>query len=405
MTGAAAFAAPARATAAPARAPDEATDVLFLQRVVPHYRAPLFETLHRRHGALVATAAEPPPGTGLRLDAAEGAAWRRPAPMHFPDPGNPWRVTAPIGEILQTLRPRLVIAEFSLSAAWVPALIAARRFGSLPRLLFWSHGWNMSRGFRRPADLASQALRLPLLALADGHVAYCDAGARFAARALGRARSHTARNTQEIAVDPAALERSIAATETGARPFTAVCSGRLTPDKRVPALIRLFARVAEALPGARLEVIGDGEDRAEAERAAVLAPPGSVRLHGAVYAPERLAALMEGADVACYAGAAGLAVNHALAHALPFAARRRGPRGPFHHPEIAEVVPGESGVLADDDAGLAAALVGLGRDRARLAALRRSALARHQARLTAAAQADAFSAIIAATLPPAAVSR
>ena len=48
-----------------------------------------------------------------------------------------------------------------------------------------------------------------------------------------------------------------------------VYAGRHIPEKRVPALVRAFARVRAARPELRLEIFGDGPDRPEVERTVV----------------------------------------------------------------------------------------------------------------------------------------
>jgi glycosyltransferase involved in cell wall biosynthesis len=45
-----------------------------------------------------------------------------------------------------------------------------------------------------------------------------------------------------------------------------VFAGRLIPEKRAPALVRAFAHAREAVPELRLELYGDGPDRAEVDR-------------------------------------------------------------------------------------------------------------------------------------------
>jgi glycosyltransferase involved in cell wall biosynthesis len=47
-----------------------------------------------------------------------------------------------------------------------------------------------------------------------------------------------------------------------------VFAGRLIPEKRAPALVRAFARARETAPELRLEIYGDGPDRAEVLRLA-----------------------------------------------------------------------------------------------------------------------------------------
>lgn len=66
-----------------------------------------------------------------------------------------------------------------------------------------------------------------------------------------------------------------------------VCAARLVPEKGIDVLLQAWARVAERLPDARLEVAGDGPARADLERLARrLGVDGRVRFRGWVPADE-----------------------------------------------------------------------------------------------------------------------
>jgi hypothetical protein len=50
------------------------------------------------------------------------------------------------------------------------------------------------------------------------------------------------------------------------------------------------------------------------------------------------------ADFSVLSGAAGLGVNHALCYGVPVVAYARTEQGPHHHPEIAYVIDGKTGM-------------------------------------------------------------
>jgi len=208
--------------------------------------------------------------------------------------------------------------------------------------MFWSHGWNMERGFASPKDLAAQAARLVPFLLADGHVCYSEEGARYLERFLPRGRVFVARNTIDVKGIRERTASVAPATLPGRGPHL-LSTGRLTPDKQFDRLVRIVRRLREKLSGLTLTVIGDGPARAEAEREAGSALGSSIFLVGAVYDEERLAGYFKAADLFVYAGAVGLAVNHALAYGLPVVAFDRLRDGPRHHPEIAYVVDDVTG--------------------------------------------------------------
>lgn len=144
-----------------------------------------------------------------------------------------------------------------------------------------------------------------------------------------------------------------------------VVLGRLAPGKRVADILRAWMIVRETVPGAVLDVVGDGPLRAELEALAhELGHGASVVFHGATTEPgavlERAALLVQ---ATAFEGQ-GLAALEALGHGCPVVSYdvRYGPR---------ELLGTGAGVLVDDAdaAALGEAVASLLRDPARRAAL------------------------------------
>lgn len=352
-----------------------APTTIIIQRVVPHYRAPLFQKLYEDHGIVVVCAKNPPAGTGLNIG-EHTPPWMHLFDFEFPDPNDPYRACVPINDILETLQPTTVISEFTMKIDSVRKLIVARKLGRIEKLLFWSHGWNMGRGFTGLKNKISQYGRLLPYAFADGHITYSQEGAEFINRFLPAMPTFVAKNTQEFEVDENKLSHSIENSGCDGRPFNIIASGRLTPEKNFPLLVQLFKKVLATTPNARLTIIGDGPDRPIIEKEAGALLGEKIFLPGAVYDANTLSDFFLKADVAAYAGAVGLAVNHALAFGLPFVAFERGTATPpYHHPEIAYIIPGETGALApnQDFDAFVSQLTNLAQDRTLLATMRQSA--------------------------------
>jgi glycosyltransferase involved in cell wall biosynthesis len=138
---------------------------------------------------------------------------------------------------------------------------------------------------------------------------------------------------------------------------------RLAPRKRAVPLVRILARAQAALAPVevRATVIGDGPTRSAAERAARTLLPGGVTFTGRLDRAGILRAFAE-SDVFCLPSvreAFGLAALEARTAGLPVIARSQTGAVDF-------VRDGVTGLLADDDAGMAAALVRLAHDRSLL---------------------------------------
>lgn len=309
------------------------------QRVVAHYRLPIFERLYKEFGWIVATSRQAP--EYKKLVHGDYDFIRR-FDIEFPNADNPYEAKVPIAEIIEQTGADAIISEFGLRINSTYALPWIRRTKGKPIVLFWSHGFNMERGLTTPKQKLAQAPRVVLSRLVDGHLCYSDEGRDFLARFMPRDRLFVAPNTLDVD-SLSVIAGDTAAAPPPGRPHL-IHVGRLTPDKDVPRLVRLFHALRAQFPDAALTIIGDGAD-AEKVRAEAGGELGkSIHMPGAEYDEARLAAYYHSADAAVFSGAVGLSVNHALAYGVPVIAFARTPEGPHHHPEIAYVVDGVTGV-------------------------------------------------------------
>ena len=326
---------------------------VFIQKALTHYRRPLFVMLHERLGWTLAA-----PLRG-RLD----RTFEVPAPLIGQKDLVVWRVfrrplimAVRIGVLLRKQKPAIVIAEFSMYFTSTYSLALRRCVGGRPRLIFHTHGFNMERDHDGWSDRLMDWVRLRILNVADAIACYSADGKAYLDRHLDPRKVFVTRNTIDIA-PMRCLRRTSNPLRFGEGPHL-LAVGRMTPDKRFPALVEIFRRFRDRFPDAHLILIGEGPDQAAVRAAAGDLLDRFVHLPGRVYQEERLAPYFLGADAFVFAGAVGLSVNHALAYGLPVVTFRRTPRGPRHHPEIAYVIEGETGWLVDEfeDAALAGRL-------------------------------------------------
>jgi glycosyltransferase involved in cell wall biosynthesis len=316
------------------------TDTLIIQRVIPDYRVPLFRGLNEKFGWRVACAANPPGGTFLNMSARHDFADYY--HCDFPDPASQYRCDFPVDQIVKSAAVKRVIAEFSMQNNLGKILPRLRSSGAVKSYALWTHGWNMERGFGLPLDWARQYARLLPMARADLVLTYTDEGRDWIKKWLPWKAAIALGNTLDV--------DAIRAVAADARPVRHGCPqllsvGRLTEDKKIPELVGAFAQLKTRFPDAALTIIGDGPERAAVERAAAGLADNSVRLLGSIHAEQVLAPHFKGADYFVLLGAAGLAVNHALAYDLPVICYGRGQGLPRHHPEICNIIDGETGLL------------------------------------------------------------
>lgn len=314
------------------------SDIIVFQRVVPHYRLPIFKRLYDEFGWTVATSRSAPEYKKLihgdydfidRFD------------IQFTNEDNPYEVKVPIEEIIERTGARAIISEFGLRMSTTYSLPWIRRTRGKPIVLFWSHGFNMDRGLFSFRQKLAQAPRVFLSMLVDGHLCYSEEGRDFLARYLPNDRLFVAPNTLDIDSLRATAHDAAAADAPG-RPHI-IFVGRLTPDKDAPRLVRIFKAMRADFPEAALTIVGDGADADKVRAEAGEDLGKTIHMPGAVYDEDAIAAYYHSADLAVFAGAVGLSVNHALAYGVPFVCFARTPEGPHHHPEIAYVIDGVTG--------------------------------------------------------------
>ncbi len=280
------------------------------QRVLPAYRAPFFDQLASAcQGGLSVFAGKALPEESIvttdHLDVARVAAARN---------INLFPITSPFYQCWQANILRWL-------EDWQPdALIVEgnARYPSTRLAVAWMHrrgrpvlGW----GLGEPAvtgRLASWRAwsRVSFIRSLDGMIAYSQRGAaEYRALGFGAERVFIAPN----AVTPRPGPPPVRPAGFGERP-TVLFTGRLQRRKRIDNLLQACASLPEALQP-NVWIIGDGPARAEFETQAARIYPRAQFL-GALHGPA-LEPYFAGADLFVLPGTGGLAVQQAMAHALP----------------------------------------------------------------------------------------
>ena len=295
------------------------------------------------------------------------------------DAAQPFRVVRHPGSLMLPVptvarRARALIDEHGLSAVWFGAaaplalLTPTLRRAGVVRAVASTHGhevgWSMLPGSR-------QALRR--IGNTVDVVTYISAYSRrriAAALGAGAALEYLPSGVDTQMFRPGAREREAVRgrLDIGSAPLIA-CISRLVPRKGQDTLIRAMPAVREAVPQARLLIVGDGPYRGRLDHLAAAAPAGSVIFTGGVPWSD-LADYYRSADVfamPCRTRGRGLDVEglgivflEASASGLPVVAGDSGGA-----PEA--VLRGRTGTVVDgrDVAATAQALIELLTDRER----------------------------------------
>lgn len=213
-----------------------------------------------------------------------------------------------IGSFLREWDPSLLVVEAnprSLSSRYAVRWMHAR---GRP-VIGWGLGTlTLGKGLVRLRRRA----RIGYLRSFDAMMAYGSRAAReYEAIGFPADRIHVTHNAATPRPDAPPPDRPPAFAPGGP---TVLFVGRLLPGKRVDVLLRACAALApEERP--RLRIVGDGPERAALEAVARDVFPDAEFL-GALFGQE-LAAVFASADLFVLPGLGGLAVQEAMAHALP----------------------------------------------------------------------------------------
>lgn len=283
-----------------------------IQRVLTPYRVPVFDLLAARcAGGLSVLAGDPAPNEALATSDRLEHARLHAARNRYALPGSLqvfWQEAAE--EWLREWQPDALIVEANPRCLSLRRSVRWMRERGRPVL-----GWGMGAPRQSVRLAALRRARVSrMVRRFDGMLAYGSRGAREYVEA-------GAPSDRVFVCNNAVARRPIGAPpsrpdDPGERP-TVLYVGRLVPAKRVDTLIEACALLAKSsspiVP--ELRIVGGGPARAQLERLA-LARSVDASLPGALHG-DSLDAEFARADLFVMPGQGGLAVQEALAHALP----------------------------------------------------------------------------------------
>jgi glycosyltransferase involved in cell wall biosynthesis len=281
------------------------------QRVLPSYRAVFLDTLAKAClGGLSVFAGEPLPVEGIDpVDKLQVALYVKARNRYISDPSTPLFVCWQGGFLtwLETWQPDALIVE------------ANPRYPETRKAIRWMHqqgrkviGWGLGApAISGPLASFRQAERLRLLRSLDAIVAYSKLGAeQYRALGISPERVYVAPNAADLApTNPPPIRSS---QITG--PATILFIGRLQLRKRVDLLLEACAALPDGLRP-HLIIVGDGPAKDEFENLARQLYP-QAEFAGARHGAE-LEPYFAQADLFVLPGTGGLAIQQAMAHALP----------------------------------------------------------------------------------------
>jgi glycosyltransferase involved in cell wall biosynthesis len=323
------------------------------QRVFPEYRAPFFNLLAKSClQGFSLFAGDPRPEEAIHTaPGLQNGDFQTAHNLHISSGKTYALYQQGILQWLERWQPNVLIVE------------ANTRYLSTPTAIQWMHrrghpviGWGLGAP---PAGKVESVLRRNFLNSLDAVIAYSKTGAeQYAACGLSAQRVFVAANAVAHRPTQTAPQRSNA-YKTGKPNLLFV--GRLQERKNLDLLLQACAALPDKLTPS-LTIVGDGPDRARLEILAKTVFP-SARFTGAKHGAE-LDPYFNQADLFVLPGTGGLAIQQAMAHALPvIVGQADGTQGELVRPKNGMVLP------AANPETLTAALISTLSDIAKLRAM------------------------------------
>lgn len=313
--------------------------VVIAQRRMTHYRVALFDLLRRKlsqSGVDLVVVYGDPTETELKKSDTGALTWGRYQPCRYWAKGKVcWQN---LGAAIRDADLVIVTQENKLLYN-LRLLFGKRRF----KLAFWGHGANLQSTGRNPLLDRWKAWTGTQV---DWWFAYTGLSVGLVEE-VGFARERI--TNLENAIDIKTLSAHVDAV-TGAELATlrsrlgigdgpvGLYLGSLYSDKRIDFLLEAAQRIAAAVPGFHLLVIGDGPERAKVNEAAAHYP--WLRYPGSVHGRDK-AVYLSLADVFLNPGMVGLSILDAFVAGAVLVTTDCG----THSPEIDYLVNGDNGLM------------------------------------------------------------
>ena len=339
--------------------------VFLYQRVLVHYRLPIFKRLNEKlHDNLIVFYGQPvkrefffnlpensmPFRTVQAKDIrfrGETAVWQ-----------NFWKPFQRFGQ------PAAVIIEHNPRILYLFPLFFYCKFQKIPFIL-WGHGGSRRRIVSESTHFKDRIHRW-LIRKADGYISYTHKIKKELSKVTDKKKVFVAQNTLDTEALFAirnALERKgkkAVRQKLGLNQERYICFvGRLLPAKQVDYLIEVYENIKIKNPDTGMIIIGDGPQKGFLEELAADKHLRDIIFTGGISDWVKSGMYLYVSDVMVMPGYVGLSVNHAFCFGLPVITQHSSDDGPYHSPEVEFIENGKTGFICKtgDKVEMAAAVV------------------------------------------------
>jgi len=257
-----------------------------------------------------------------------------------------------IGEV-KSFKPQVIIHELALGVLSMYTLMFYSKLRGM-KFILWGHGFNHKKGFN-PRNSISDKLRLQLMKRADAVLLYGTEMKNELGKFIQKDKIYVARNTidtkhyLELRYDFEKSGKKAIKQELGfEHEYNLVYIGRLIESKSPLYLLEILNALLDKQLSVAIHFIGSGEEEQKIKNNIVNSNlENHVNLHGSIHNPELSGKFLFASDLMVMPGYLGLSVNHAFCFGCPVVSFKQDHNGPFHSPEVENVVNNKTGYLAD----------------------------------------------------------
>jgi len=328
--------------------------VFLFQRIITHYRTPVFEELNvLLNDQLVVCCGQNSKGSYIHDVSDETLPFKLLRLKNYWFGGERAVWANFLKPFTMYGRADVVIAEQSPRILFLIPLYLYCKMRRIPFIL-WGHGGSRRRNIVKSKSVKDIIHRI-LIKKADAFIAYTDGIRNELLNIIKGEKVFVATNTLDTntlfalrqELEKEGLEA--AKTRIGLSRSHYICFiGRILKEKQVDYLLDVYVLVKEKRPDTGLLIIGDGPEKQSLEEFARKHNISDIHFLGDLYKWDQSAPYLFSADVMVMPGYVGLSVNHAFCFGLPVITQKRAENGPFHSPEVEYLEHGKTGFLCEN---------------------------------------------------------
>ncbi len=332
---------------------NSAEKIFLYQRLMPHYRVPVYEKINQALHDKLLVIYDAPPQKAAFIEKNEGLSFStfKLKVMHLL--GGKLFLQQYYKPFKQMGKPKAVMIEANpriLSLYFLYLYCKRHRIPFIP----WGHGGSRTR------DIASgdyrDAINRWMVKAADAYICYSDGIKESLSRVTDPQKLFVARNTLDS--DSLLQIRNTLARKKpddykaalGLQATHYLCFiGRLLPDKQIDVFLEILSLLQKEGLNIGGIIMGDGPEKTALEQIVKTENISEVHFLGNIADWETSGKYLYLSDVMLMPGYVGLSVNHALCFGLPVVTQATGKEGPFHSPEVEFIKNGETGFICKND--------------------------------------------------------